>query len=217
MYAAIGILAALNLRQLTGKGQAIDISLLDAAVSLGVYEAACYFATGERPPRLGQAHRGTSPYQVFRSQDGWLTIGGGAQHLWDRICAALDLQSLKQDPRFVDNAARVANNRELVELMQERLATRPTAYWLTRFDELNVPAGPVLTHDQVFADPHLRQREMIVDLLHPVVGPTRTMGTPLKLSLTPACIRSAAPRLGEHTEEVLRELRRESEEEVAPL
>src|SRR5579883_1055964 len=146
-YETVGILAALEARHRTGRGQVVETSLLESAVSFGVYEAAHFFATGERPPRLGQAHRGSAPYQVFRTRDGWITIGGAQQNFWVKLCRIVGLPELPEDPRFATNAQRVANNTLLVELLQERLATESSETWLARFEEAGIPAGPVLTHD----------------------------------------------------------------------
>jgi crotonobetainyl-CoA:carnitine CoA-transferase CaiB-like acyl-CoA transferase len=203
MFAAIGILAALEARRKTGRGQMVETSLLESAMSFGVYEAANYFATGERPARLGQAHRGTSPYQVFRTADGWLTVGGGSQPLWEKLCDVVGMPALKDDPRFRTNADRVANNDALVDILQDALTQRPTAYWQAALDGAGIPAGPVLHHDEVFAHPQVVSREMVVEVDHPAAGRTRTLGSPLKFSETPASIRRPAPLLGEHTQEVL--------------
>jgi crotonobetainyl-CoA:carnitine CoA-transferase CaiB-like acyl-CoA transferase len=203
MFAAIGILAALEARRKTGRGQMVETSLLESAMSFGVYEAANYFATGERPARLGQAHRGTSPYQVFRTADGWLTVGGGSQPLWEKLCDVVGMPALKSDARFLTNADRVANNDVLVDILQDALTQRPTAHWQAALDAAGIPAGPVLHHDEVFAHPQVRAREMVVEVDHPTAGRTKTLGSPLKFSETPASIRRPAPLLGEHTDEVL--------------
>ncbi len=205
-FAAVGILAALEARHRTGEGQMVDTSLLDSAVSFGVYEAAHFFATGERPPRMGQAHRGSSPYQVFKTADGWITIGGAQQNFWQRLCEILDLAHLPADPRFATNAARVAHNKELIPLLQARLETRPSAHWLAALEEAGIPAGPVLTHDQTFRDPQILARDMVTEVTHPAAGRMQTLGVTVKLSETPGAIRRPAPLLGEHTAEVLREL-----------
>ena len=205
-YAAIGILAALEARHRTGEGQLVETSLLDSAVSFGLYEAAHFFATGERPPRMGQAHRGSSPYQVFKTQDGWITIGGAQQNFWQRLCELLDLRHLLEDPRFASNAARVEHNKELVPLLQARLASQPSAHWLSALEKAGIPAGPVLTHDQVFQDPQILAREMVTEVTHPVAGRMKTLGVTVKLSETPGSIRRPAPRVGEHTQQVLSEL-----------
>jgi crotonobetainyl-CoA:carnitine CoA-transferase CaiB-like acyl-CoA transferase len=207
MFAAIGILAALQARARTGRGQHVDTSLYEAGISFGLYEAAHVFATGERPARLGQAHRGGAPYQVFRSKDGWVTIGPNTQPLWRKFCAALGRPELAQDARFKDNPSRVANRPALAALLQEVLGQKPTAYWVDLLNTAGVPVGPVQTYDEVFVDPQAVAREMVANIDHPAAGPMRTLGIPVKLSETPGALRRPAPLLGEHTEEVLAELR----------
>jgi crotonobetainyl-CoA:carnitine CoA-transferase CaiB-like acyl-CoA transferase len=208
MFAAIGILAALQARTRTGCGQHVDTALYDAAVAFGLYEAAHLFATGESPPRLGQAHRGSAPYQAFRTSDGWITIGANTQSLWIKLCAVIGRGELAQDPRFCDNAARVANRPALAALVQESLARATTRAWMARFEAAGIPAGPVQTYAEVFADPQVTAREMVAEIAHPSAGTTRTLGIPVKLSATPGELRRPAPRLGEHTAEVLEDLRR---------
>jgi len=206
MFAAIGILAALAARERTGRGQWVDTSLLEAPVALSVYEAAQYFATGEVPQRLGAGHRTSAPYQAFRTKDGWITVGGAAQHLWLRLCKVLGAEHLAADPRFATNADRVKHRKELAALLQERLEQETSAYWLERLEAEGIPAGPVSTYDQVFADPHVLHRKMVVEMEHPAAGRTRGLGIPIKLSETPGAIRRPAPLLGQHTAEILGEL-----------
>jgi crotonobetainyl-CoA:carnitine CoA-transferase CaiB-like acyl-CoA transferase len=203
MFLAFGVLAALEARHRTGEGQRVETSLLEAATSLAVYESAHYFATGMRPERIGQAHRGSSPYQCFQTADGFITVGASQQHFFTQLCALLEAPELVGDPRFRTNAERVRNNDALVALLAERFRTRPSAHWLTALEQLGIPAGPVLSYDQVFTDPQVLAREMVVETRHPVTGPFRTMGVPVKLSATPGAVRTPAPRLGEHTKTVL--------------
>ncbi|MGE0726106.1 MAG: CaiB/BaiF CoA transferase family protein [Alphaproteobacteria bacterium] len=202
LHLAVGLLSALWRRERTGVGQWVETSLLESAVSLGVYEAAHWFATGERPPRIGQAHRGSSPYQVFATADGHVTIGGSEQHFFERLCTIIGRPELAADPRFQTNADRVAHNDALVALFQEALATRPSAHWLAEMDRAGIPAGPVLTHDQVFTDPQIVAREMVVDLDHPAAGRTQNLGVVVKMSETPGAVRRPAPLLGEHDAEI---------------
>jgi len=208
LYAAIGILAAVEARHRTGRGQFVETSLFEAAMSLGVYEAAHYFTTDQKPPRIGQAHRGSSPYQVFKTADGWMTIGASQQNFWTRFCAILGVPELVQDPRFATNAERVKHNDALVALLQARLETQPTAHWLSQLQEAGIPAAPVLTHDQVFTHPQTIARDMVVEVEHAKAGRSRTLGVAVKLSDTPGAVRCAAPALGQHTDEVLAELTR---------
>ncbi|HET7874836.1 MAG TPA: CoA transferase [Methylomirabilota bacterium] len=206
MFGCIGILAALRARDATGRGQQVDTSLLETPIAWSVYEAAQYFATGEVPARLGQGHRTNAPYGAFRTRDGWLNIGGGSPVFWPKICEILGIPELTEDPRFKEQTARVANRKVLTVLLEERLTTETTAHWLERLEAAGVPAGPIWTYDQVFADPHVRHRQMAVEVDHPKAGRTRVLGIPVKLSETPGAIRRPAPTLGQHTDEVLSEL-----------
>jgi crotonobetainyl-CoA:carnitine CoA-transferase CaiB-like acyl-CoA transferase len=205
MFLAFGVLAAVEARHRTGLGQRVETSLLEAATSLAVYESAHYFATGTRPERIGQAHRGSSPYQCFQTADGYITVGASQQKFFVQFCELIGTPELVADPRFATNAVRVTNNAALVELLAAKLRTKPSAHWLSALETLGIPAGPVLHYDEVFADPQILARDMVVETDHPVTGRFRTMGVPVKLSDTPGSVRRAAPRLGEHTNEILRE------------
>jgi crotonobetainyl-CoA:carnitine CoA-transferase CaiB-like acyl-CoA transferase len=205
MFLAFGVLAAVEARHRTGLGQRVETSLLEAATSLAVYESAHYFATGTRPERIGQAHRGSSPYQCFQTADGYITVGASQQKFFVQFCDLIGSPELVTDPRFATNAERVAHNTVLVEILAEKLRLKPSAHWLSALEKLGIPAGPVLHYDEVFTDPQILAREMVVETSHPVTGPFRTMGVPVKLSDTPGSVRRAAPRLGEHTHEVLNE------------
>ena len=202
LYLTIGVLAALQARNRTGEGQWVETSLLEATVSLGVYEAANYFATGVRPERLGQAHRGSSPYQVLQTADGWITIGAAQQNFFRRVCALVGEPGLADDPRFRTNGERVRNNDALIEVLQARLRTKTSAEWLAMLEAEGVPAGPVLHHDEVFADPQILARDMVVEVDHAKAGRQKTVGVPLKMSATPAAVRRAAPTLGQHDAEI---------------
>lgn len=206
MFGAIGILAALRAREQTGRGQWVDTSLFETPIAWSVYEAASYFATGEVPTRLGAGHRASAPYQPFRTKDGWLNLGAAGQQFWPKICEVLGLPELVKDPRFATNPERVKHRKELAALLQERFDRETTAHWLSRLEAEGVPAGPILTYDQVFADPQVRHREMAVEVEHPVAGRTRALGVPVKLSENPARIRRPAPTLGQHTSEILKPL-----------
>jgi crotonobetainyl-CoA:carnitine CoA-transferase CaiB-like acyl-CoA transferase len=186
-------------------GQHVETSLLEAATSLCVYEAAHYFATGTRPPRMGQQHRGSSPYQVFATNDGYITIGASHQKFFEGVCAIVGLPELVADPRFLRVADRVANNKALVALLAAKLEQHPSAHWLAAMEAAGIPAGPVLHFDEVFTDPQILARKMVVETRHKVTGPFRTMGVTVKLSDTPGAVRRPAPRLGEHNDEVLGE------------
>lgn len=203
MFLAFGILAAIEARHRTGRGQLVETSLLEAAISFGVYEAAHYAAHGTRPERIGQAHRGSSPYQCLATADGYITVGGSQQNLWERLVVILGKPELKDDPRFRTNADRVKLNDELVAIIEKVLVTKPKAHWLAQMEKAGVPAGPVLAYDEVFTDPHVLARDMWVKTEHARAGAFHTLGVPVKLSETPGSVRRAAPALGQHNSEVL--------------
>jgi len=206
MFGLIGILAALAWRATSGEGQCVDASLLETPLAWSVYEAAEVFATGTTPRRLGQGHRTNAPYQAFRTADGWINLGGGSQQFWRAICTVLEVEPLVDDPRFTTPTLRVQHRQALEDLLQPRFLTAPTAVWLEKLEAVGVPAGPILTYDQVLADPHVRAREMVVEVEHPRAGRTRVLGVPVKLSKTPGTVRRPAPTLGQHTDEILGEL-----------
>ena len=203
MNGAIGVLTALAAREKTGEGQQVDISLFESGISLGFYEAASYFATGQAPEKLGQRHRGSAPYQIFPTADGHIAIGAAAQRFWSLTCEVLDCETLIDDPRFVTKADRVANNKALVAILEDRLITKSTMEWFRLLDAKGIPAGPVMNHAELFADPQTEARAMVIEVDHPSAGATRILGTPIKLSGTPGGVKRPAPRHGEHTEEVL--------------
>jgi crotonobetainyl-CoA:carnitine CoA-transferase CaiB-like acyl-CoA transferase len=203
MFLAFGVLAAIEARHRTGKGQHVETSLLEAATSLAVYESAHYFATGTRPERIGQAHRGSSPYQCFATADGHITVGASQEHFYAKFCEIVGLPDLATDPRFRTNADRVAHNDALVALLAEKLRLQPSVRWLTALEAAGIPAGPVMHYDEVFTDPHILAREMVARTEHPITGTFHTLGVTVKLSDTPGSVRLPAPRLGEHTGEIL--------------
>ncbi|MEZ5816159.1 MAG: CoA transferase [Hyphomicrobiaceae bacterium] len=203
MFLAFGILAAVEARHRTGRGQMVETSLLEAATSFGVYEAAHYAALGTRPERIGQAHRGSAPYQCIAAADGYLTIGAAQQNFWERLAKIIGRPELCDDPRFRTNADRVANNAVLIEIIEAVVRTRPKAHWLAEMEKAGIPCGPVLHYDEVFTDPHILARDMFVPTAHSRAGTFNTLGVTVKLSETPGAVRSAAPTLGEHTDEVL--------------
>jgi crotonobetainyl-CoA:carnitine CoA-transferase CaiB-like acyl-CoA transferase len=202
LYLTIGVLAALQARQKSGEGQWVETSLLEATVSLGVFEAANYFASGQRPEKLGQAHRGSSPYQVFKTSDGYITIGGAQQNFFVKFCALVGKPELVDDPRFKVNALRVKHNDEIVSILQAEIAKRTTDDWMQALEAEGIPAGPVLYHDEVFADPQILARGMVGEVEHARAGKRKTLGVPIKMSATPGSLRRAAPTLGQHDAEL---------------
>ncbi|MFZ8898036.1 MAG: CaiB/BaiF CoA transferase family protein [Alphaproteobacteria bacterium] len=207
MNGAIGILTALQHRNKTGEGQQVDVSLLDSALSMCVYEAANVFATGQKPERLGQGHRGSAPYQIFPTKDGWLALGASQQKFWEQTCEIIGADNLISDPRFLEKKDRVARQQELAAILAPYFQKENTKHWFEKLDALGIPCGPVMDHLETLSDPHIIAREMIAKVHHPKAGSGRTLGTPIKLSKTPGGVRRAAPTLGEHNDEVRDQLR----------
>ena len=202
---AIGILAALAARERTGLGQHVDTSLFESGLSLGVYEAAGVFATGEVPERLGQGHRGSAPYQLFPTADSYMTIGCANDHFWKLTCDVLGCPHLTGDPRFATKPDRVRNVAALVEALTPYFKRETTAHWCGKLEAVGVPAGPVMNHVEALSDPHSVARDMVQEVDHPAAGRSKTLGIPVKLSRTAGAIRRAAPMLGEHNGEVIAE------------
>ncbi|WP_158887066.1 CaiB/BaiF CoA transferase family protein [Amycolatopsis anabasis] len=204
-WAIIAVLMALQARHTTGRGQYLDVSLLDAQLAWHVYAAGATFYDAERPRRMGSAHPSIVPYQAYPASDGWLIIAVGSEKLWRVFCAVLGLD-IAEDPRFARNADRAAHREELNRLLSEVLVTRTVADWLKTFDAASIPAGPISTIDEVYADPWAAEREQIVQLPHPGVGTYYGTGFPVKASETPARPSAPPPMLGQHTAEVLAEI-----------
>jgi formyl-CoA transferase/CoA:oxalate CoA-transferase len=205
MWALIGILAALHAREASGRGQLIDVSLLDGQVAWLSYVAGKYFATGETPGRHGSAHENLTPYQVFPTADAPLMVAVGSDGLWRRFAAATGLDDLAEDPRYATNPDRVRNRATLIPRITQALAAAGCAEWTDRLTAAGVPAGPVNTVPAALEHPQVIAREMVVEIEHPVAGKLRTLGSPIKLSGQPASIRRPPPVLGQHTDEILAE------------
>jgi crotonobetainyl-CoA:carnitine CoA-transferase CaiB-like acyl-CoA transferase len=205
ILAAAGIAAAYAHKLRTGQGQIVDTSLMEAALQQTYWQAAIYFATGESPGPSGSAHVLTAPYQAFRASDGWINVGGANQANWERIAEVLGHPEWCDDPRFATNSARMENLDALAAIMDAVLVTRTKEEWIRAFDAAGVPVGPVHSLGEALTHPQTLARGMVVDLVHPEAGATRALGCPLHFSATPTRVDRPAPRLGEHTREVLRE------------
>jgi len=207
IYSVIAVLSALLVRERTGEGQFIDTALLDSQITWLSNVAAGYFATGQRPRKLGNAHPNIVPYQPFKARDKFFIVAVGTERLWARFCDALGIaETIGKDPRFATNADRLQHREELVAQLEALFATRDAAYWLERLRAADIPCGPINEVDEILNDPHVRVRGMIVELEHPVARLVRSLGNPVKLSATPPTYRLPPPMLGQHTEEILREL-----------
>ena len=205
MFCAYGILTAYINRLATGKGQHVDASLLESGMAYTLYESATYFATGEVAGPLGSAHRMIAPYQAFATQDGYINIGAANQNNWERMCRAVGRDDLLDDARFASNPERMVNIQSLTPIMEETFRTQTTAHWVKVLERAGVPCGPIYNIEQVYADPHVQSRDMAVELQHPKAGDIRNIGVAVKLSDTPGSVRTPAPLLGQHTDEVLAE------------
>jgi crotonobetainyl-CoA:carnitine CoA-transferase CaiB-like acyl-CoA transferase len=205
LFALVGILSALQARHRTGLGQHVDTSLVDAGVALSVWEATEYFAGAGVPAALGSAHRMNAPYQAIRCADGYITIGAANERLFRRLCEVLGHPEWATMPEFADNASRVRNRAALAGRIESIMSRQSRTHWLARLEAHDVPCGPINDYAQVFADPHVIAREMVVDVEHPTLGSLKSLGSPIKMSATPPDVRRRAPLLGEHTGEVLTE------------
>jgi crotonobetainyl-CoA:carnitine CoA-transferase CaiB-like acyl-CoA transferase len=206
ILAAMGILAALQARVRTGEGQLVDTSLFEAGIVQTYWQSAIALATDTSPGPLGSGHPLNAPYQAFATKDGWINVGAANQKSWLKLIECLAAPHLAADPRFATNADRMGNLEALVAALSPLFAARTTAEWLELFDRMGMPAGPVLSIQDMLADPQTRARDMVVATDHPTLGRVETLGAPVKLSATPASVTRAAPTLGQHTDEILREL-----------
>lgn len=207
LFACSAILAALRHRDQTGVGQYIDISLLDAVVSWLANVGSNYLVSGQLPRRYGNAHPNIVPYEPFRTQDGtYIALAVGNDFQWQKFCELAGLNGISKDPRFATNPQRVVNRAELIPMVAEKMLERTGAEWLAELDKLKIPCGPINTFDKVFSDPHVQARRMVAEVPHPTAGTVKLVASPMKLSETPCEITKSPPLLGQHTDEILREV-----------
>jgi crotonobetainyl-CoA:carnitine CoA-transferase CaiB-like acyl-CoA transferase len=206
IFAAYGILMAIIERERSGQGQRVETSLLEGLISVLGFQAAKFFATGERPEPLGNDHGMVSPYGTFKTKDSFINIAAGNQGMWERLAEALGLGHLIREERFRTVPDRVTNRSELGKLLEEKLGEKTTKEWGEILNEVGVANGPILHIDEVFQDPQVLHQEMLVEMDHPTIGKIKNIGFPVKLSRTPAAVRRPPPLLGQHTEELLKEL-----------
>ena len=217
LYGCIGILAAVNHRNSTGQGQQIDIGMLDTHVAWLANQGMNYLATGENPPRLGNQHPNIAPYQEFPTKDGYIILAVGNDPTFERFCKAFGQEALLADPRFATNPIRVQNRQLVTDTLTPVMKSKTTAEWIEALEALKIGCGPINTLEQVFADPHVQAREMVVEMAHGSGETVKVIANPVKLSATPPSYRSAPPVLGEHTQDVLSGVLNMTAAEIAVL
>jgi crotonobetainyl-CoA:carnitine CoA-transferase CaiB-like acyl-CoA transferase len=217
MHASTAILAALRHRDATGQGQHIDLSLFETQISWPYYHAVEFLNTGRNPDRLGNAHASVVPYEVFETADGHVILAAGNDGQFSRFCDVAGVPELSADPAFATNPKRIENRETLLPKIRELFRARTTDDWIASLEQAGVPCGPINTLDRVFADPQTRARGMAIDMPHPQAGAVGLVAAPAKLSETPIDYRRPPPIRGEHTDEVLRDVMKMSDEEIARL
>ena len=206
MFAAFAIMIALFNKEKTGKGQKIDISLLDCQVAWLTYQAGSFFASGEIPKPLGSGHPVIVPYQAFKARNAYINIAVGNDQLWQKFCEAVGLENIKDDVKFSTNAKRVENRDEIVKIIANLITTKNGEEWLKILTDAGVPCGPINNLYDIFNDPQVLYRQMVHEVTHPKAGEIKLIGIPIKLSDTPGEILTAPPVLGQHNKELLIEL-----------
>ncbi len=202
VYACIAILAALRVRDRTGKGQHIDISLLETTISLLSNVASNYLISGEEAPRLGNGHPNIVPYQAFHTRDGYVVVSCGNDRLYQALCQLLGREDLATNSSFATNPQRVRNREQLVPALQEEFLHRSTEEWLPELRAAGIPCGPINTVSQIFHDPHIQARDFVWECEHPTAGRIKLSGSPIHLSETPTRLYKAPPLLGEDDDKV---------------
>ena len=206
LFACNAILAALYDHQISGRGQRIDISLLDSQVAWLANVGSNYLISGEIPIRYGNAHPNIVPYQTFKASDGYFALGIGNDGQWRQFCERAGKKEWAEDSRFKTNANRVENRKNLIPLLEGLFCQHEIAHWLSILEEVGVPCGPINSIDQLLDDPQVQAREMVIQVAHPSAGPIKMVASPLKIPTTPVDVRLPPPLLGEHTGQILHDL-----------
>jgi formyl-CoA transferase/CoA:oxalate CoA-transferase len=205
MYAAFGIMNALRVKEKTGQGQYVDVSMLEGQLGLLQGTIGAYLADGEVPEPMGTAYKALLPYQTFQTKTRDLALAVGSDRLWRIFCPLMGIADMLEDPRYATNAARNANRDTLITRLQEIFLTQTYEEWEAILLPHGIPMGAINTIDKVVEHPQVQARGAIVETTHPVAGKVKIVGVPVKLSQTPGAVREPAPLLGQHTDAVLRE------------
>jgi CoA:oxalate CoA-transferase len=203
VFSAIGILGALHNRDKTGKGQMVDVAMLDCMVAILENAVARYTTTNQNPVPIGNRHPSIAPFTSVRTSDGFINVACGNDLLWHKFCEVIERPELAKDERYTSNADRCNHMDELIPVLNDTLSENTTSFWLEKLEKAHVPAGPINKIGEVLNDPQVIARNMLVELMHPVAGKVHVPGTPIKFSETNSEIVAPAPVLGEHNEEIL--------------
>jgi crotonobetainyl-CoA:carnitine CoA-transferase CaiB-like acyl-CoA transferase len=206
LFALYGILSAYIGRLETGEGQHIDAALFEAGLAFAIWDISEFWGTGKVPQKLGTANRMSAPYQAVRASDGYFVMGANNDKLWRSLCELINRPDLLKDPRFTSIADRLANRIALIEELEKTFATQAADRWVEQFLAAGIPAGPIYDYARALDNNHVRQRNMVMEIDHPIEGKVRSIGFPVKLSGTPQQLRMPPPLLGAHTDEILAEL-----------
>ncbi len=206
LFTTIGVLMALHHRTISGEGQKIDVSMLDCQLAILENAIARYFVSGVAPGPLGTRHPSITPFDAFKSKDGSIIVGAGNDRLWEKLCDIIGRPELKADDRFKSNSLRTQNFKALYPYLDSAFQSKTTAEWIADLEAAGIPCGPINTIDKAVTDPQVLARDMIVETDHPVAGPVKMAGVPIKMSVTPGSVDTPAPLLGQHTAEILQQL-----------
>ena len=217
LFSTIGILAAWGHAKGTGLGQQVDVSMLDCQVALLENAIARYYLEDSMPGPIGSRHPTITPFQFFRANDGYFVIAIGNENLWGQLCRTLEAPDLLKDCRFTDNASRSANQQDLEKILEEHFGEDSVEYWLDSLGQAGIPCGPIQNIEQVCSDPQIIDRQMLIEIEHPIAGPQKMPNSPLKFSHSKIELLTPAPLLGQHTQEILSQMLGMGDEELAAL
>ena len=217
LFTTIGVMMAMYHRERTGEGQKVDVGMLDCQVAVLENAISRYLVNGVVPQPLGNRHPSITPFESYTAKDGYVIVGAGNDRLWEKLCKLIEKPELLTDDRFSSNLKRTQNVRDLKVILDNVFKAKTIDEWLEVLEVAGIPCAPINTVDKIVNDPHIKAREMIVDLEHPVAGHMKVPGVPIKMSATPGSVDTPAPLLGQHTEELLKELLGLSKEQIDEL